>query len=97
MNCRNCGMPLTRTKCEYCDTDYSSELRRFMILTQPQARVFNPDPGPCLLFANDKPIALRYGGLVMDCDGIIYDEDKIELKPLSDTTLTTSSVWRWNV
>jgi len=27
MNCRNCGMPLTGPKCEYCGTDYSAELR----------------------------------------------------------------------
>lgn len=23
MNCRNCGMPVTGNKCEYCGTDYS--------------------------------------------------------------------------
>ncbi|MBQ1706908.1 MAG: hypothetical protein II033_03980 [Clostridia bacterium] len=28
MNCRNCGMPLTGPKCEYCDTDYSAEMRQ---------------------------------------------------------------------
>lgn len=26
MNCRNCGMPLTGSKCEYCGTDYSAEM-----------------------------------------------------------------------
>ena len=26
MNCRNCGMPLTGPKCEYCGTDYSAEM-----------------------------------------------------------------------
>lgn len=26
MNCRNCGMPLTGPKCEYCGTDYSAEI-----------------------------------------------------------------------
>lgn len=26
MNCRNCGMPLTGPKCEYCGTDYPAEM-----------------------------------------------------------------------
>lgn len=29
MNCKNCGMPLVGTKCEYCGTDYSMELSSF--------------------------------------------------------------------
>ena len=87
MNCRNCGMPLTGTKCEYCDTDYSAELRRFFITTR---RPLEVDTTPALLFADDRIIAMKMGD-------VIWDEDGLPTKPLSDTTLTTSSAWRWNL
>lgn len=46
MNCRNCGMPLTGPKCEYCDTDYSAELR-------PKKPCFIWDENGIMLFADD--------------------------------------------
>lgn len=88
MNCRNCGMPLTGSKCEYCGTDYSAELGLVLIAKQDPPRNF--DAEPCILFANEEPIAIFY-------DGTVWDADRIQTTPLNDTTLTPSSVWRWNV
>ena len=49
MNCRNCGMPLTGPKCEYCDTDYSAEMR------QKKPRLVWDENG-ITLYADDRPI-----------------------------------------
>lgn len=87
MNCRNCGMPLTGPKCEYCDTDYSAELG-LVLIARPAPRNF--DAEPCILFANEEPLAIYYNGTVWDADGI-------KTAPLSDTKLTASSAWRWNL
>lgn len=90
MNCRNCGMPLTSPKCEYCGTDYSAELGLVLIAKQDPPRNWNFDAEPCMLFANEEPIAIYY-------DGVVWDADGIKTAPLSDTTLTASSAWRWNL
>lgn len=49
MNCRNCGMPLTGQKCEYCGTDYSEEMR------QKKPRLVWDENG-ITLYADDRPI-----------------------------------------
>lgn len=87
MNCRNCGMPLTGPKCEYCGTDYSAELGRFFITTRSPLEV---DTIPALLFADERIIAMKMGDVICDADGI-------KTPPLSDTKLTASSAWRWNI
>lgn len=62
-------MPLTGPKCEYCDTDYSAELR-------PKKPCLIWDENGITLYADDRPL---------------------ETAPLSDTKMTASSEWRWNV
>lgn len=49
MNCRNCGMPLTGPKCEYCDTDYSAELR-------PKKPRLIWDENGITLYADNRPL-----------------------------------------
>ena len=49
MNCRNCGMPLTGPKFEYCGTDYSAETEA----TKP--RIVWDENG-ITLYADDMPL-----------------------------------------
>lgn len=94
MNCRNCGMPLTGTKCEYCDTDYSAELKRGGI---PDGKMLIHGDDDSFLddFIPKKP------RLVWDENGItLYADDRpIQTTPLSDTTIKAEvqNGWRWNV
>ncbi len=94
MNCRNCGMPLTGPKCEYCGTDYSGVYVGGIITPKPYTFdrdkfIKALDAEPCILFANEEPIAIYY-------DGVVWDADGIQTTPLNDTKLTASSAWRWN-
>lgn len=47
MNCRNCGMPLTGQKCEYCGTDYSAEMeeKKPRIVWDENGIMLFPDDG----------------------------------------------------
>lgn len=93
MNCRNCGMPLTGPKCEYCGTDYSAELGTIVAPRQPVAINWNFDAGELeILYEDDRAAVIKAGG-------ITWDEDGLHTTPLSDTTITAEvqSGWRWNL
>lgn len=79
MNCRNCGMPIVGSRCEYCGTDYSGVYVGGIITPKPYT--FDRDKflkaignnRVEVLYANDTPISVKCGGWRWNEKGMVWD------------------------